>query len=118
VGQGPGYVVLILIDKVSDKYGDKSGDKLSKADGSEFSYGISSICFIPALILSMIPLGSMETCSKKNDLSIVKIWEKLITDVFSSPETAFPSRILGGAFASARFEVSTAHITVLMALRL
>jgi hypothetical protein len=63
-------------------------------------------------------LGSMVTNPVSRDLSRVTIWEKLITDVFARPDAAFSNRMFAGADARLVFEVITAQIVVLMALRL
>jgi len=61
--------------------------------------------------------GKAQTYSSKNDLSIVTICEKFTTDVFSNFDTPFSRRKFPGACSSARFDVITAHITVLTELR-
>jgi hypothetical protein len=71
-----------------------------------------------ASIFCISGFGSIETICVKKDLSIVTICEKLITDVLSSPESVFPNRIFAGASASRKFDVITAQIIVLSALRL
>jgi len=68
-------------------------------------------------IRSAIDLCRVHTHSRKNDLSMVTIYEKLTTEVFSSFDAAFSRRKFPGAFTRTRFEVIETHITVLTELR-
>ena len=82
------------------------------------NYRISRTVLRQLLTLSTICFGSMATCSVKSSLSTVVICEKLTVDVLSRPDTAFSSNKLPGREAIPVFDVMTAHITVLIVLRL
>jgi len=73
---------------------------------------------IPSSTWSITDIGNEFIFSVKNDLSIVMIWDTLITLSLGSFDFFFESIMLPGAAASRRFVVITAAITVLILLSL